>query len=116
MLSEPGCDRFEKVTRMAQRYPASTRVVDMGLNPADSAKLSDAGKQLTKDDLVQLWAGTTTSNAQGATLGDIEVIKKAFQPAMAASSSSAEGGDTTACCCTPCCCATAVMKPLAQLA
>jgi hypothetical protein len=95
-----------------ERLPSTTPVTEMGLNQQQIGKLSAAGKQLTKDDLAQLTAGTVTSKAAQATLGDIEVIKSAFQPAAASTQPSESG---VSCCCTPCCCATAVTKPIAHV-
>jgi hypothetical protein len=84
----------------------------MGLTPPQIAKLSEAGKKITKGDLAQLTVGTVTPGAAKATLGDIEVIKSAFSGAVASSQPSEAG---TNCCCTPCCCATAVTKPVAHV-
>lgn len=92
------------------RFPSTTLVGDMGLGPAQIARLSAAGKALTKDDLVTLSANGLNSNLKKATLGDVDVIKQAFQPALGATTT-AEAGDIN-CCCTPCCCAAAVIRPV----
>jgi hypothetical protein len=99
---------------MADRAPGNATVGDMGMNPALVNRLSAAGKQLTKDDLVQLWSNKITDNAAKATLGDIELVKQGFAP-VAAATSNAEAGDVNCCCC-PCCCATAVIKPIREIA
>ena len=100
---------------MADRAPANATVAQMGMNPALVNKLSPAGKQLTKADLVQLWSNMVTDNAAKATLGDIELIKQGFVPAASATSKDAEAGDVNCCCC-PCCCATAVIRPIREIA
>jgi hypothetical protein len=96
------------------RFPLNATVVDMNIGPANEKKLTEAGKALTKADLIALWENKVTPGAKKATLGDIEIIKRAYAPAMSAKNA-AEAGDINCCCC-PCCCATTVVRPLKDLA
>lgn len=99
---------------MAERAPSNATVGDMGMNPDLVKQLSPAGQKVTKADLVDLWSNKVTANASRATLGDIELIKQGFAPAASATKAG-EAGDINCCCC-PCCCATAVTKPIREIA
>jgi hypothetical protein len=93
-----------------ERFSSDTPITQMGVDAAHLQRLSEAGKKLTKSDLVELWSNKLSPRSKAATLSDIEVVKEAFQPMIAATTR--EVGDVN-CCCTPCCCAQAVLRPVA---
>ena len=99
---------------MAGRAPSNATVAEMGMSPEQVKKLTPAGQKITKADLIALWSNKVGEQASKATLGDIEMIKHAFVPAASATKL-AEAGDINCCCC-PCCCATAVIKPIHEIA
>lgn len=100
---------------MTKRLAESTPVAKMGMGRTELAKLSAAGQKLTKGDLVALWEDRITPTAAKATLGDVELIKAGFAPAMRGGQVGFDIGDVNCCCC-PCCCATAVVRPLRAVA
>jgi len=79
-----------------------------------AAQLSDAGKKVTKLDLLELAAGTPL--ASNITITDMQIIQDAlFQQArdstVAAFATAITEREGACCCCTPCCCSSSSGGP-----
>jgi hypothetical protein len=102
------------------KLPKNTPISDLGLTPAQLAKLTPAARKLTKGDLVALqkWAdsGGKGNPPDNLRIVDIQSLGKAVGNPVAAvtrarnMAEAANGGISGCCCCTPCCTCTAAAE------